>query len=649
MAQTQAVNRDNVALQRSVPQERPVREAIPLLDGGMRTDETPNNLPPNQAVHIHNLELIAGELSVATGYAPFGSRYAGMAQIAYQAVYTDGTFQLFLVTTQSFYRYVGDVSQWQLVPFGAAHFTVGGGGAGTTTFPFDNVTNVSIGMLVGITLDDGSQLVGTVTGIAGTNVTLDAAVPAGRTFSNGSAVAVGATLNGDTSGNNQVVATTFPPNQWLIVSNCIDPIFYFDKTTGLAQLLPGLPTRTTCHTMLVAHEQLLIAHTIENGVTHPQRIRVSDQADPTYWTPVSLGGTHGIAAIYDLLDTPDYIWQLLTLGPWVIVYRQTTIMRGSFLGLPNETWFWEYMIYGEGGISQKAASEVGGEHAFIGNSNVYTYDGSYQINPIGDPVYFDFLGNNGELNSAARLSVFTQYVEAFDEFWVFYPHISGFPSRMLRCVLEDNAWFHRAFANEFVSISPVVNVQQWTWDTIPGLWSEHPEPWDALSFSGNVPTFLLCPVGIGASGSETDVLGSGTGPDDVLGSGTGDVLGAGTSSGGGAPFPLLQMYDYSTQSDNGVVIPWFIVSRQFGDVDRFTRWERLTFYGQGQIDTLQYSIDEGRTWTTFQTAISMGATPSFAYAYIDYASTRIQFQIIGTDPAFQLRYARLDGVEESEW
>jgi hypothetical protein len=582
--------------------EEPVRIALPLFSGGMRTDKSPIDLQPNETVSLENLNLVAGDLSTDTGYTPFGSTYLGQAQQTFQAFFADGTTADLLVTTATIYNYVVTAQQWQLVSFGAAYSISHGGGypIGTNAFNLASVTGLTNGKPLGVLQSDGTQLIGTIINIAGTIVTINTAST--QTVNNGASVALGTTLNGDASGNNQVIMTTFPGNGWVIISNGIDPIMYYFG--GVVQLLPGLPTNTTCKALIVTHEQLMIGSTIENGTAHPQRIRTSDQADPTNWTT-------GLAAIYDLLDTEDFILSLNILGPYTIVYRETTIMRGSYLGLPNQTWFWEYMVYGEGAISQGAVAEVGAEHVFVGNAGIYYYRGDYTIESIGDAVYFTFLSALGDLNPKAKSTLFCQYVGDFDEIWIFYPGGEAvFPNRMLRCVLEDNSWYHRTFFDQFVSCQPRLSLAEFTWATIPGAWTDHPEPWDSRIFLQNVPNFLLCSI---------------------------------TAS-------TLMIYDYTTQTDNGHTIAWQIITKQYAqEPDKITRWERLTLYGAGSIDLIEFSMNEGTTWTTIGGPYVFTETFDRIDVYIDRVLPRLQFRISGADAFFVLRGGMLSGVWESDW
>jgi hypothetical protein len=335
---------------------------VSVLDGGINVSKTAEGIALNESPLIRNLTLVNGRLQVDKGYAPFASPYVGTAQITFQVFYPDGTDELILITTASMYRYVLAVQQWQYISAASVHTLTAGVAAGGNVFPLNSVASMVIGGKIGIILNNGSQLQTTIANIVGLNVTTLDPVPVGRTALNGAEVANALVLVGTTT--IQVVATTFPSTGWLIFSNGIDPIFYY--ISGVVTLLPGLPLNTTCQAMVVFHEQLFIANTVENGTSFPQRVRRSDQADATNWTT-------GLAGIDDLVDTEDFILSLLILGPWLIAYRETTIMRCSYLGLPNQTVFWEYMIYGEGAVSQNAVAELGGDHLVVGNQGyIYT-------------------------------------------------------------------------------------------------------------------------------------------------------------------------------------------------------------------------------------------------------------------------------------
>jgi hypothetical protein len=574
---------------------------VSVLDGGINVAKTGEAIELNESPRISNLTLVNGRLQVDKGYAPFGTAYVGTAQLTFQTFYPDGTDELLLITTDSMYRFVVGVQQWQYVASVVAYSLTAGVAAGVSAFAVNSVAGMSLGGRVGIILNDGSQLQTLINNITGLNITTNDPVPTGKTALIGAEVVVAVTFHGTTS--IQVVATPFPGNGWLIFSNGIDPISYY--FSGLVNVLPGLPLNTTCQAMNVFHEQLFIANTVENGTAFPQRVRRSDQADPSNWST-------GLAGIDNLVDTEDFILSLLILGPWLIAYRETTIMRCSYLGLPNQTVFWEYMIYGEGAVSQNAVAELGGDHLVVGNQGIYLYKGGYDLQTISEDIYTLFFSAiQGELHARAKSTLFTQYIGDYDEVWVVYPkEPSLLPNKMIRVVLEQNAWYQREFANSFVSASPYLPLADTTWATAIGTWADNTRPWNSRIFNQNVPNILLSP---------------------------GDLQ-------------TIEAFDYSTALDGGQVISWEMQTKDIGEGDYELRWDSVRIFGQGQ-GILSFSQDAGDTWELVD-GIFLGDTGN-ALDVVGLStvpvSQYLRFKITGDDSTFNFVYLEVWYLRESEW
>lgn len=615
MAQSRAVELDARALQAARETQR--RERLPLLDGGMRTDKAPGDLAPNEAALISALHTDAGRLVVDTGYVPFGGVYLGTAQGTFEAFYNDGTEVLLLFTTTTVYTWNPTVLQWQVTSLDAIRVTTASEAAGSTTFDLDDVSDIVNGSVVGIVLDDGTQLITTVTNVAALVITTADAVPVGRSVALGAEVFLGVPLSGDPS-LSQISVVIFPGNDWIVFSNGIDPVMYY--LGGIITELPGLPASTTCGAMAVYHELLLLANMTENGTHLPSRVRQSDAGDPSEWTT-------GIAAIYDLLDTDDTILTLEPLGPWMIAYREFSIMRASYLGVLNQILFWEYMsqskngLLGEGAQSQGAVANVGNEHIFVGHAGVYSYQGGYTLNPIGQAVFDNFLAASGDFNVPARATLFTAFVPDTQEVWVVYPAIvdgvgSLVPNKMLRVQLRNKSWSERLFADPFYAAGPFLPFGATTWANAKGQWNstEWARPWDSRAFLQNVPSILMCPAVAGGAGV------------------------------------MLQLYEYRARTDNGVTIPWSLVTKQLGDGSQFSRWERANVVGIGSDVLVEVSEDEGETFDTVGTFdFGTSPTPTATNVWLDRVSTRMQLRMSGSDSSFQLRYVDVIAIAESDW
>lgn len=600
MARTAKIEQDIHTVAQLPQPEEYQKTRVSVLDGGINVSKTGEAIALNESPRILNLVLVNGQLQVDKGYAEFGTPYVGTAQLTFQVFYPDGTDELLLVTTDSMYRFVVGVQQWQYVAVGTAYTLTADVSSGTT-FPVNSVVQMYLGARVGIILDDGTQLQTVVNGISGLNIVTDDPVPPGRVALNGSEVAISLLAHGTTT--IQVVATPFPSNGWLIFSNGIDPIYYYDA--GLVNILPGLPLNTTCQAINVFHEQLFIGNLVENGTSFPQRVRRSDQADPTNWST-------GLAGIDNLVDTEDFILSLLILGPWLIAYRETTIMRCSYLGLPNETVFWEYMIYGEGTISQYGVTELGGEHLIVGNQGIYKYKGGYDLDTISEKIYQNFFSAvQGELHARSKSTVFTQYIGDYDEVWIVYPkEPSLLPNKMIRIVLGADAWYEREFADSFISASPYLPLSDTTWATAIGTWATNIRPWNSRIFSQNVPNILLSP---------------------------GDRQ-------------TVEVFDYSATQDDGFPIFWEMQTKDIGEGDYELRWDSVRIFGRGQ-GILSFSQDAGETWTVLD-EIFLGDTRNdidlLGMSTVP-VSQYLRFKITGDDPTFAFVYLEVWYLKESEW
>jgi hypothetical protein len=588
---------------------------MPLFDGGIRTDKDPVDLAPNELVDQQGLHLVAGRLVVDTGYVPFSGAYDGVAQCPYQVLFNSGGTVELLITSLGVYTYNSTFAQWDSTALTATTTTTAGYTAGATQFALTSVAHVTIGAPIGIVMDNGQQLVTLVTNIVALVVTTRDAVPVGRTVSNGATVYPSVLLHGDPTVS-QAQALVFPGNDWIVFTNGIDNLYYFYQ--GIVTLLPGLPVNTTCASLAIFHESLMLLNTTEGGTHLPHRIRASDAGDPTGWTP----GVNGIAAIYDLLDTDDYILSGKLLGPWIIAYREHSVMRGSYVGALNEIVFWEYMSQEDGIQSQGAVADVGSAHITVGTNGVYEYRGGYDLPNVGQGVFENFLASNGDLFAPSKFTLFTVYVPVLREVWILYPSSAlgpppgtpAVPNKMLRYHLDRKAWSVRVFADEFVATGTYVPVTTVTWTSAVGVWSgpEWAISWESRVFVKTVPNLFLAPY---------------------------------------ARQQLL-VYDYAAMADNGATIPWTLTTRQLGDGGEFSRWERATLVGTGTVG-VEFSEDEGATWLALNdgVALALGVAPAVesVTTWIDVVSTRVQFRLSGTDPSFALRYIDVYEESESEW
>lgn len=113
------------------------------------------------------------------------------------------------------------------------------------------------------------------------------------------------------------------------------------------------------------------------------------QGDQTNWTPAvsTLANTGRLVAIEGAIQAA------LTLGDYVVAYKQRAIFVGVFIGTPV-VWQWNLIPGGEAGaVGQEAVCDIGGAHFIVSNDNFWIFDGTRPV-PIGGGVVRQWFLNN---------------------------------------------------------------------------------------------------------------------------------------------------------------------------------------------------------------------------------------------------------------
>ncbi|MGH2638321.1 MAG: hypothetical protein ACRDF4_03415 [Rhabdochlamydiaceae bacterium] len=577
---------------------------VKAFDGGINTQSAPEDLKDGELVDCLNVVFQKGALSSDTGYTPFGQVLYSTPTSAFQFFNTNGADTLFLSTFSALYYWGSSANWWFLCPFKTGSTTTTEAlVAGATSVTVASVTGFAVGNMVGIANSDGTQSVGKILTIASLTIFFDTPIAVGKTVNNGAAVYVGTALHG--TGQYQPQWLTLPWSNSVLFTDGETVLIEINSSSQSAILpVAGLAT-FICRGLNLFHELVLLSNTIEDGTEYPQRIRNSDQANETNFTT-------GLAGLVDLQDTEDFILSLNQLGPWIVIYRETSIMRGTYFGGPigvNPIIFWEYMISGEGLISTGGVAEIGSQHAFVGNAGIYLYNGGYDLESIGDNVFWSFLSNKGDLNPSARNTLVCFYVLELDELWILYPSGTAIvPNKMLRMVLDNNSIFIREFANLLGGYGYYQSTLSTTWSALTIPWNTINNIWVSQIFTENSPTTLLC-----------DAFNK-----------------------------QVYQYDYKNGTDNGTVIPWSMTTKDFSGQYMKARLNRLILdCGGGEIN-VEVSLDRGATWQFYGTAVAP-ATPGRVFISRQLVSDFFRFKFSGTGAGIIIKWLILEWAEESEW
>jgi len=575
-------------------------ELVEDLTGGIDLSVRSEKLPLNKHVSAVNIFFEDGQVKVDTGYTTFGQAVLGTPRADYQFFKTNGTSEFVLVTNTTLYKWNASQSEWQFVTGATSTTGVDIEPAGETEINLTSSSGFTDGCNVGITLDDGSMHMTTQAGApAGNVITIDDAIPTGRQVDAGAAVIIPPVLTGSDSENVDMCTVTF--SDWFVFTNGVDEPQRYDGTDCID--VPNLPSsgNTKCKAIYSYANYLCMLHTIEGGTAYPQRVRWCDTADPTNWSS-------GNAGYEDQFDGEDFFKAGVILGPYAILYRERSIMRQEFVGTDDTLFNIETMVTGEGINSVDSVIDLGDKHAFIGQANIYEYEGGFTIDSIGDAIFSKVFGQDGELNASHRDKIFAIYVEEVDEIWIFYPSTDAtFPDKCLRYNISKKTWVEREFPLTFAGYGLYTRSTNITWNDLVGTWLQQTWRWGSTKLTANSPTtHLLDPVNL-----------------------------------------RVLEYDYSALTDNGTDISWSIETRDYYNPRFRQRVDSMDISCAGTSILVEYSTNKGASWATYGTVTPTAAIEVYMISK-QISAKRLRWRFSGTGPGHILDWYGFSFSQESD-
>lgn len=158
--------------------------------------------------------------------------------------------------------------------------------------------------------------------------------------------------------------------------------------------------------------RLILGNVFDTGTGAIRGLRVSWSADGDgdTWS----GATSGSA---DLIETPDSITRLLMLRDRLIIYKSQSLFTAVETGLSTIPISFALASRNVGAVAGGSVASAIDRHFFMGEENIYEFDGASPPRPIGIPVR-SVIRNT---NPAALRQVFSFIDLANTEYWLFLP------------------------------------------------------------------------------------------------------------------------------------------------------------------------------------------------------------------------------------
>ena len=302
----------------------------------------------------------------------------------------------------------------------------------------------------------------------------------------------GIALNGST--NIKADWAPVPSQGWVVITNGVDTPFRYDGTNAVT--LDSLNTTFTSFTAryVASWQNLLIfLDTTEAGVRRKYRVRRSDVGNPNEWE-------EGLAGRTDLLDSPEDIVGSRPLGPYLIVYRQRSLVRGSWGGQTSATFDFNTRIQADGPLSAHAITALEDTHFFAGQFGIYMYRGGLEVVQITDKLARNLFVPSGVLERQESRESVNLIADQVRHSIMLFLYNDGTVLR--RCIPSSPqgtdiyvAYIPRNFSSEIrwgrreldytadVAGTFVPDIGTIQWQDLVGNWDAQTVPWDTWALN----------------------------------------------------------------------------------------------------------------------------------------------------------------------
>lgn len=203
----------------------------------------------------------------------------------------------------------------------------------------------------------------------------------------------------------------------------------------------------------------VMALNLNDGIEKPDGWACSAAYDDTSWTPsLATQATAG-----RLVATAGRLTAGARMGEYAVAYKQRSIYLGQYVGAPT-VWNWIQVPGGDAGcVGKEAICDIGGAHFFVGDDNMWIFDGTRPI-AVADGTVRQWFYDH--CNPQYRYRTICTFDRQKNLVWVFFPsNSSSTPDSAIVYHIVGKRWgiANRAIEAALNYVAPGVTI-----DGLPG-------------------------------------------------------------------------------------------------------------------------------------------------------------------------------------
>ena len=360
-------------------------------------------------------------------------------------------------------------------------------------------------------------------------------------------------------------------NNMILMTNYKNAIRKYDNS-GVTEVLGGSPPLAKF--CAYTSPYVLLGYTDDGISVKPWGVSWCDTGEPEIWSTGNAGGLL-------LANDSSPLKNLINLDKYVCAYKEKSIWL--LYKVETSDIFMKDCVTTEIGLlSSRGVAAVGSTHFFIGEYDIYQFNG-VRPESIGAPVRDRIFSM---LDRQYKDRCFATHMDQYKEVWFFIVRSGDTWAKDVFKYNYENGFWYQDTCDGFTASIAYKTSSSITWNEMTGTWDEQTMPWDSTLLSSDAKIDLM-----------------------------------GRSDGYVVKIDETNLNDCETAIDSWFESKDFVAST----LHENKRWLQLDVWASGNAVNIEYSTDAGNTWKSIK-SLSLTNTVQKYQIYFDVISEKVRFR-----------------------